>query len=112
MNITLLRGDIVVCVLAGAYGKPRPAVVAQSNLFNSTHASIVVCPITSYLLDTPLFRLELQPTTENGLTCRSQIMIDKLTAIKVENIKQKIGLLSEVEINQLNNAIKLWLGIS
>ena len=34
------RGDVVICVLSGDYGKPRPAVVVQSDLFNPTHASI------------------------------------------------------------------------
>ncbi len=37
MEIKLERGDIVVCNLQGDYGKPRPAVIVQSNLFNETH---------------------------------------------------------------------------
>jgi mRNA-degrading endonuclease toxin of MazEF toxin-antitoxin module len=36
------RGDVVVCVLSGDYGKPRPAVVVQSDVFNPTHASVTV----------------------------------------------------------------------
>ena len=61
------RGDIVIAVTPGDYGKPRPAAVVQSDIFNPTHASITLCPITSHLVDAPLFRLSLQPTTENGL---------------------------------------------
>ncbi len=38
------RGDIVLVTAPGDYGKRRPAVVIQSDLFNDTHASIVVCP--------------------------------------------------------------------
>ena len=49
MDIT--RGDVVLVVApkkyGGGYGKPRPAAVVQSNLFNATYASVVVCPITS-----------------------------------------------------------------
>ena len=42
------RGTIVVVAAPGAYtGKPRPAVVVQSDLFNPTHASLTICPITS-----------------------------------------------------------------
>ena len=106
MKMTLSRGDVVVCVLAGDYGKPRPAVIVQSDLFNSTHSSVVVCPITSYLIDAPLFRKALNPTDINGLSSKSQIMTDKLTAIKTEKIAEKIGKLTEKEINDLNNAIK------
>ena len=35
--------------------KPRPAVVVQSNLFNGTHSSVVVCPIAGHLEDAPFF---------------------------------------------------------
>lgn len=56
------RGTIVVVAARGAYtGKPRPAVVVQSDLFNPTHASITLCPITSDCVDAPLFRLALPP---------------------------------------------------
>lgn len=41
------RGDIVIAVTPGDYGKPRSATVVQSDLFNPTHASITLCPITS-----------------------------------------------------------------
>jgi len=109
--MNLKRGDIVICILSGDYGKPRPAVVVQSDLFNSSHASVTVCPITSYLVDAPLFRLELKPATTNGLVSASQIMVDKLTAIKIEKITQQIGKLTTLEIKHLDVAMKLWLGI-
>ena len=105
------RGDIVTCVLSGDYGKPRPAVIVQSNLFNPTHTSIVVCPITSHLIDSPLFRLSLTPNELTGITIISQIMIDKITAIKSEKIAKKIGRLSFNEILKLDEALKLWLNL-
>ena len=109
MNVQ--RGDIVVCVIAGDYGKSRPAVVVQSDLFNPYHARIVVCPITSYLVEAQLFRLQLKPTLINGLVNESQIMVDKLTAIRVEKITHKIGKLITGEVEQLNRALKLWLDV-
>jgi mRNA interferase MazF len=105
------RGDIIICTLTGDYGKPRPAVVIQSNLFNPTHASITVCPITSHLIDAPLFRLSLIPNSLTGLTLESQIMVDKIISIKSEKITQKIGKLSSDEILKLDDAIKLWLSL-
>ena len=39
----MTRGDIVVFATKGAYsGKPRPALVVQSDAFNDTHASLTV----------------------------------------------------------------------
>ena len=43
------RGDVVLCAAPGNYGKPRPAIVVQSDLFNPTHSSITLCPVTSDL---------------------------------------------------------------
>lgn len=83
------RGDVVICVLSGDYGKPRPAVVVQSDLFNPTHASITVCPITTYVMDAPLFRLSVEPSSENGLKASSQIMVDKISTLKIKKIRQK-----------------------
>lgn len=107
----LKRGDIVVCVVSGDYGKPRPAVVIQSDLFNPTHASVTVCPVTSHLVATPLFRLEVLPTQKNGLLQQSQMMVDKMTTLPKEKIQQQIGSLTEKEIVMLDKAIKVWLGI-
>jgi mRNA interferase MazF len=34
------RGDVVTVAVAGDYGKPRPAVIVQSDAFPETHASV------------------------------------------------------------------------
>jgi mRNA interferase MazF len=52
----LKRGDLVVVALPGDYGKPRPALIVQADLFNETHVSVTVVPVTSTLVDAPLFR--------------------------------------------------------
>lgn len=111
MGFLMDRGDIVTCVLNRDYGKPRPAIIVQSDLFNPTHGSITVCPITSYLIDAPLFRITLLPNEFNGLIKQSQIMVDKIVSIKSEKITQKIGELSFDEISKLNNTLKLWLNL-
>ena len=56
------RGDIVTIAVTGDYGKPRPAVIIQSDFFNDTHASVLVCPFTSALSDAPLFRIDVEQT--------------------------------------------------
>jgi mRNA interferase MazF len=63
------------------------------------------------LLDTPLFRLPVEPTKSNGLKSVSHIMVDKMSTLKREKIGQKIGILEESQIDSLNRAIKLWLDL-
>jgi mRNA interferase MazF len=111
MAIDIIRGDIVICVVQGDYGKGRPALVVQSDLFNATHASLAICPITSHLVETPLFRILLSPSPENGLQINSQIMIDKITAVRREKIREKIGFITKSERQAVDQALKLWLNI-
>lgn len=106
------RGDVVIAISAGAYGKPRPAVIVQSDLFNETHASIIVCLMTSELHDAPLFRINVQPNKENGLTSPSQIMIDKVVALKRERISQVIGILDDATMLTINRSLALFMGIA
>jgi mRNA interferase MazF len=70
------RGDLVVVAMPGDSGKPRPALVVQADVFNETHASVTLAPVTSTLVDSPLFRLTVEPSPGNGLRSLSQIMID------------------------------------
>ncbi len=74
------RGDIIAVAAPGDYGKPRPAIVVQSDWLKATD-SILVALLTSALVDTPLYRLQLEPSEENGLHATSQIMVDKIIAM-------------------------------
>src|SRR4029078_1948888 len=66
------RGDLVPVAAVGNYGKPRPAVIVQTDAFPESHASVVVCQLTSDLADAPDFRVTIEPTPENGLRHTSQ----------------------------------------
>lgn len=106
------RGDIVTIALPGDYGKPRPAVVVQSDVFNESHASVVVCPMTSTLIDAPLFRVALEPSQRNGLNAPSQIMVDKLVALRRERLGRRIGEVDEQTMVRLNRSLALFIGLA
>jgi mRNA interferase MazF len=106
------RGDLVTVALPGDYGKPRPAVVVQADLFNETHASVTVAPVTSALVNAPLFRLAVEPSPRNGLRALSQVMVDKLTTVRRERIGATIGDLEPETLTRVNRALALWLGIA
>lgn len=105
------RGNLVTVSLSGDYGKPRPALVIQSDFFNE-HPSITVLPITSELRETPLFRITIEPNTENGLQKISQIMIDKTHTISKEKIGKSFGKLSDDEMLEVNRALAVFLGFA
>jgi mRNA interferase MazF len=96
----------------GAYtGKPRPALIVQSDLFNPTHQSITVCPITSDCVDAPLFRVPLPPGQRTGLRSVSQIMVDKVVTIPRTAITAEIGGCDNAELEATEDALRRWLGL-
>lgn len=105
------RGDVVLVVAPGEYGKARPAAVVQSDIFNETHSSILVCLMSSDLQDAPLFRLTVNPTAENGLRAVSQIMVDKIVALRRDRIRAKVGSLDPETMLRLNRSLLLFLGL-
>jgi mRNA interferase MazF len=75
------RGDLVMIVLQAAYGKPRPALIIQSDLFGE-HPSVTIIPITSELRDTPLFRVPVRYGESTGLRKPSEVMSIKVMTTK------------------------------
>jgi len=105
------RGDLVTVALQGAYGKPRPALVIQSDLF-STHPSITVLPVTSELRDAPLFRIRVEPSGGNGLRQASDVMVDKPQSVPRDKVGEPIGSLSDDTMLRVNRALALFLGFA
>jgi mRNA interferase MazF len=105
------RGQFVVVATSGNYGKPRPALVVQSDLFAEL-PSVVICPLTTTLRDdADQFRLEVDPSKRNGLREVSQIAIDKITAVPVAKIGDVIGEAGDALLLRVNRALALFLGI-
>jgi mRNA interferase MazF len=108
----LRRGDLVTVALPGDFGKPRPAVVVQSDLF-AGHATVTVLPVTSTVTPpAPLFRLPLEPSAQNGLQAPSCVMVDKTMSVRAAKLGSTIGRLDEVDMVRINRAMALFLGIA
>jgi len=58
-----------------------------------------------------LFRLEVTPSPENNLEKACQIMVDKITTIRKDKVRQVIGHLDEDTIIRLNRSLAFWLGL-
>ena len=71
-----------------------------------------VAPVTSTILDTPLFRVTVEPSRRNGLRLVSQIMVDKITTVRRQRLGQTIGRLEEDVMLRVSRALALWFGIA
>jgi mRNA interferase MazF len=106
------RGDVVIVAAAGDYGKPRPAVIVQTDAFPETHASVVICQMTSEVVEAPNFRVTIDPSEKNGLRARSQVMADKPVTVRRARIGQSIGHLDESDVGRLNIALAFVIGLA
>ncbi len=106
------RGDVVLIADRGAgdyVGKPRPAVVVQSDLFAETR-SLIVCPLTTEGRDAPLLRVTVTPTEVLPLAAPCWVMVEKITAIRRDRACGTVGRLSRGEMLALDRALAVVLG--
>ena len=105
------RGDLVTVALQGDLGKPRPALLIQSDLFDA-HPSVTILPVTSDLRATPLFRITVNPTPDNGLNQASQVMVDKPQSVARDKIGSVLGHLDDAAMLAVNRALAVFLGLA
>lgn len=105
------RGELVTVALQGDHGKPRPALVIQSDRFPDT-ATTTVLLVTSTMVNAPLIRLTVEPSPENGLRAISQIMIDKVMTVRTDKIGRAFGQLDDTTMLEVNRALALFLGVA
>jgi mRNA interferase MazF len=105
------RGDVVLVAAPGDSGKPRPAVIVQSNALPDSHISVVICPMTSELANAD-FRVTVEAGSETGLRVRSQVMADKPVTIRRERVGRRIGQLGAADMARLNVALALAIGLA
>ena len=104
------RGDLVVVAMQGNYGKPRPALVVQSDAFLDL-PSVTVLRLTTDVRHLPLTRITIEPGRRNGLRSESQVMIDKTGTVPRTKIGQHIGRVDATTMRSVETALARFLGL-
>lgn len=105
------RGDIITVAVNGDYGKPRPALVVQSDLLSHTD-SVLVCLITSTIRNAPLHRLPIPVGETTGLRQPSQVMADKIMAVKRDRCGAVIGCAGHAVMLALGQQLAFIVGVA
>jgi mRNA interferase MazF len=106
------RGDVVLVLVPSESGRPRPGVIAQADEFNEELSTIFVCPISSDLQDGLPLRPIIEADPSNGLRLRSQIMTDKLIALRRDRVRRVIGHIDTETSEHLDRALLVVLGLA
>jgi mRNA interferase MazF len=110
--VEITRGDVVLMVVPSDLGRPRPGIVVQGDRFTADLSTVFVCPLSSDIQDTFLLRPLIESAPRNGLRLRSQIMTDKLVALRRDRIRRVIGHIDAETSEQLDRALLVVLGLS
>lgn len=105
------RGDLITVAVSGDYGKPRPALVIQSDFLAETD-SVLVCLLTTTLRAAPLYRLTLPAGAGTGLREPSQVMVDKIMAVRRDRCGAPVGRADDADMLALGRLLAFVIGIA
>ena len=105
------RGDFVTIAMQGDFGKPRPALVIQSEQFDE-HPTVTVLPVTSTLVAAPLLRITIKPNAGNGLQKPSQVMLDKAMTVMRDQVGPAFGHIDVNSMQEIERCLAVFLGIA
>ena len=97
--------------LQGEQGKPRPALIVQADHLAGL-SSVTVLPLTGTLVEAPLLRIAIEPSQENGLARRSQVMVDKPQTPPRGKLGPVFGRLDDATLLAVNRALAVFLGLA
>lgn len=63
-------------------------------------------------MEVPLIRIDIIPSSENGLEKRSQLMIDKISSVPKSKLGKRIGMLTAQDMASVDRALVIYLGLS
>jgi mRNA interferase MazF len=105
------RGDFVTVTMQGGFGKPRLALILQSDRFDG-HATVTVLPVTSTIVEAPLFRVIIEPSETNGLNKISQVMVDKTITVLKEKVGNSFGTVGKDTMLERERCLAVFLGFA
>jgi mRNA interferase MazF len=109
--VEVKRGDIVLMVVPSELGRPRPGVIVQADEFKDL-TTIFICPLSSDIQPDLLLRPTIEAKPSNGLRLRSQIMTDKMVALRRDRVRSVIGRLDSETTQQMDRALLVVLGLA
>jgi mRNA interferase MazF len=106
----LKRGELVLVAPPGEFGKPRPALIIQSDAAFPS-GNFTYLPITTDLLRVPGVRIPLEPNAQNGLRQPSEIMVDMIQTSSLARFGGIIGTIDAATLQLVEASLELHLGL-
>ncbi|MBN1385582.1 type II toxin-antitoxin system PemK/MazF family toxin [Candidatus Woesearchaeota archaeon] len=113
-RIAVKRGEIWLVNLDPTIGheirKSRPGIIIQNDIGNKYSPITIIAPVTSSI--EKIYPIEVLLTKKNsGLKKESKAVLNQIRAIDKKRLIRKIGRLKNSAIGEVNEAIKISLGL-
>ena len=106
------RADVVTVATGGGFGgKPRPALIVQSDEY-VTSETVIVALFTTAVQNVPTTRPLFQPTPENGLLHPSELEADVIVTARRSKVGRVLGSLSRREMARVDAVLAAVLGLA
>ena len=113
--MTIKRGDIYYADLSPVVGSEqggiRPVLIVQNDVGNKYSPTVIAAAITSQRDKTKL-PTHIQVNADNsGLAKDSIVLLEQITTIDKQRLKEKMGSLDDNSMNMINQALSVSFGL-
>lgn len=113
--MTIKRGDIYYAdlspVIGSEQGGIRPVLIVQNDIGNKYSPTVIAAAITSQQGKTDLpTHIEVN-ANDCGLAKDSVVLLEQVRTIDKRRLKEKMGALQSSDMNKINNAISISMGL-
>ncbi|MBQ2863652.1 MAG: type II toxin-antitoxin system PemK/MazF family toxin [Clostridia bacterium] len=112
---SIRRGDIFYAdlspVIGSEQGGLRPVLIVQNDVGNKYSPTVIAAAITSKMSKTKLpTHIDIY-AKDVGLSKDSVVLLEQIRTIDKKRLKEKMGHLDEMTMNEVNNAISVSFGL-
>jgi mRNA interferase MazF len=115
MTMIVKRGDIFYADLSPVVGSEqggiRPVIIIQNDIGNKYSPTIIIAAITSQINKAKLPTHVEISSEEYGLNKDSVVLLEQIRTIDKKRLKEKIGRMSDRDVDKVNLALMISLGI-
>ncbi len=108
------RGDLWLINFDPTIGheiqKARPGVIIQNDIGNKYSSLTIVAPVTSQHTE-KVYPIEVFLDQQQGLPKNSKVLLNQIRAVDKQRLIKKLGRLSHERISDVNQALKISLGL-
>ena len=115
MTTMVKRGDIFYADLSPVVGSEqggiRPVIIIQNDIGNKYSPTIIVAAITSQINKAKLPTHVEISSEEYGLNKDSVVLLEQIRTVDKRRLKEKIGHMTEKDIQKVDEALLISMGL-